>query len=60
MLGNYWMPAEAAIPYLAALIGPRADAVAVSVAYVIRLTIEVSGVIPPANHPSVVLPVAAK
>jgi hypothetical protein len=45
---------------LAELSGPRTLAVAVSVAYVIRSTIEFRLSVPPPNQPSVVLPAAAK
>jgi hypothetical protein len=48
----------AAKKYLVALSGPRAEAVAVSVAYVIRLTVEMSrgdekAPVPPPNHAAV-------
>jgi hypothetical protein len=46
----------AAVPNLPKLNGPRALAVAVSVAYVIRFTVDVDG--PPAYQPAVVFPAA--
>jgi hypothetical protein len=44
--------------YVLYAIGPRKLAVLVSVAYVIRCTVDIIGLWPPANHPYVVSPVA--
>ena len=49
----YCIPPAAANPYLAALSGPRTLAVAVSVAYVIRSTVEKVPGLPPTNHAAV-------
>ena len=58
----YSIPPAAAKEYLAPLSGPRTLAVAVSVANVIRSTVDAVPVapVPPPNQPSVKLPAADK